>query len=193
MILLGDTNCDFTKTKSDQVIDNNARHMANVCSLFNLVQLVEKPTRITLEKATIIDHIATICARNVIKVGVREVSLSDHYMVYCIRKFNGAVAKDHKKIKTRNMKNSSENQFLYDVSDICWGQFFHQTDDIDILVNNWSSLFSFLIEKHAPLKEIRVSERYCPWIGKDFKSLMRVRDRLKTAALKSKSRVLMDA
>ena len=193
MILLGDTNCDFTKTKSDQIIDNNARHMVNVCRLFTLVQLVEKPTRINLEKATIIDHIATTCARNVIKVGVREVSLSDHYMVYCIRKFSGAVAKDHKKIKTRNMKNSSENQFLYDVSDICWGQFFHQTDDIDILVNNWSSLFSFVIEKHAPLKEIRVSERYCPWIGKDFKSLMRARDRLKTAALKSKSRVLMDA
>ena len=30
MILLGDTNCDFTKTYSDQLIDNNARHMANV-------------------------------------------------------------------------------------------------------------------------------------------------------------------
>ena len=73
------------------------------------------------------------------------------------------------------------------------GQFFHQTDDVDILVNNWSSLFSFVIEKHAPLKEIRVSERYCPWIGKDVKSLMRTRDKLKTAALKSKSRVLMDA
>ena len=127
------------------------------------------------------------------KVGVREVSLSDHYMVYCIRKFNGAVEKDHKKIKTRNMKHFSENQFLCDVSDICWGQFFHQTDDVDILVNNWSSLFSFVIEKHAPLKEIRVSERYCPSIGKDLKSLMRTRDRLKTAALKSKSRVLMDA
>ena len=114
-------------------------------------------------------------------------------MVCCIRKFNGAVEKDHKKIKIRNMKHFSENQFLCDDSDICWGQFFHQTDDVDILVNNWSSLFSFVIEKHAPLMEIRVSERYCPWIGKDLKSLMRARDRLKTAALKSKSRVLMDA
>ena len=169
MILLGDTNCDFTRIKSDQIIDNNAKHMANVYRLFNLVQLVEKPTRVTLETATIIDHIATTCTRNIIKVGVREASLSDHYMVYCIRKFNGAVEKDHKKIKTRNMKHFSENQFLCDVSDMCWGQFFHQTGDVDILVNNWSSLFSFVIEKHAPLKEIRVSERYCPWIGKENK------------------------
>jgi len=43
------------------------------------------------------------------------------------------------------MKHFSENQFLIDVSGIC--QFFQQTYDIDLLVNNWSSLFSFLIEK----------------------------------------------
>ena len=91
------------------------------------------------------------------------------------------------------MKHFRENLFLCDVSGKCWGQFFHQTDDIDIPVNNLSSLFSSVIEKHAPLKEIQVSERYCPWIGKDLKRLMSTRDRLKTAALKSKSRILMDA
>ena len=61
MILLGGTNCDFTKTESDQLIENNAKHMANVYGLFNLVQLVGKPTRVTLETATIIDHSATTC------------------------------------------------------------------------------------------------------------------------------------
>ena len=86
MILLGDTNCDFAKIKSDQIIDNNAKHMANVYRLLNLVQLVEKPTRFTIETATNIDHIATTCTRNIIKAVVHEVSLSDHYMVYCIRK-----------------------------------------------------------------------------------------------------------
>ena len=60
MNLLGDTNCDFAKTESDQLIDNHAKRIANVYRLFNLVQLVEKPTRVTLETATIIDHIAKI-------------------------------------------------------------------------------------------------------------------------------------
>ena len=104
MILLGDTKCDFTKIDSDQQIDKNARHMANVYGLFNLVQLVEEPTRVTLETAKIIDHIATTSTRNIIKVGVHVVSLSDHYMVYCIQKFDGAIEKDHKKIKARSMK-----------------------------------------------------------------------------------------
>ena len=43
--------------------------------------------------------------RNIIKAGMLEVSSSDHYMVNCIRKFNGAVEKGQKKIKTRKMKN----------------------------------------------------------------------------------------
>ena len=156
--------------------------MANVYGLFNLVQLVEEPTRVTLETATIIDHIATTSTRNITKVGGHVVSLSDHYVDYCIRKFNGATEKDYKKIKTRSMQHFSENQFLSDISGISWGQFFQQIDHTGMLVNNWSSLFSFVIEKNAPLKEISVSEIYCLWICKDLK---RPRDRLKTAALKN--------
>ena len=72
----------------------------------------------TLDTSSIIDHIATTCARNIVKSGVHEVSMSDHYMVYCIRKFNGAVEKSHKMIKTRKMKNFNEQAFLSDVAGI---------------------------------------------------------------------------
>ena len=152
-----------------------------------------EPTRITLETATIIDHVATTCARNITKTGVHKVSLSYHYMVYCIRKFNGAVKKDHKKINTRSMKNLSENQFMSDVSGICWGTLSQYTDNINTLDGDWSSMFSFVIGKHAPLKEMRVYEKYCPWIEKTLKGLMMARDRLKRAVLKSNSTILVDA
>ena len=91
------------------------------------------------------------------------------------------------------MKHFKEDEFLSDVSDICWEQFFQQTDNIITLVDDWSTLFALIIEKHAPLREMRVSEKHCPWINKDLKSLMKTRDRLKKAALKSKSTILMDA
>ena len=64
MILLGDTNCDLTRRSSDQLMDNNAKHMADIYELFSFKQLAEEPTRVTLETATLIDHIATTCARN---------------------------------------------------------------------------------------------------------------------------------
>ena len=63
-------------------------------------------------------------------------ALSEHYLVYCIRKFNGAVIKDHKVIKTRKMNKFDEGHFLNDVSIVCWEKVVTQTDDIDILVRN---------------------------------------------------------
>ena len=162
IILLGDTNCDLTPKQAEKPIDNNSKHMLDLYELFSFKQLVEEPTRVTLTTSSIIDHIATTCARNIVKSGVHEVSMSDHYMVYCIRKFNGAVEKDHKVIITRKMKNFNEDAFLADVSGICWELLLTETDDINTLVNNWSSLFSMIIDKHAPITEMRVSEKYCP-------------------------------
>ena len=45
----------------------------------------------------------------------------------------------------------------------CWDRFFCQADDIDMLVGNWSSLFSFVIEKRAPLKRIDRMLNYVIW------------------------------
>ena len=118
IILLGDTNCDFTKTDSDQLIDSNARHMANIFGWFNLVQLVEELIRATLDTAIIIHHSSTPCTRNIIKVRVHVVSLSDHYMVYFIRELM-VQKRDHEKIKTRSMKHFSENKFPFNFSGIC--------------------------------------------------------------------------
>ena len=193
IILLGDTNCDLAKKLTDQTLDNNAKHISSLYELFSFKQLIEEPTRVTLDTATVIDHVATTCPRNIVKSGVHEVSLSDHYMVYCIRKFNGAVEKGHKTIKTRKMKNFNEEAFLADVSGVCWEQMLTETDDINLLVNYWSEMFSLIIEKHAPLSEMRVSEKYCPWISKDLRDLMRTRDKLKKSAVKGKSPILMDS
>ena len=140
VIPLGDTNCDLTPKQAGQPIDNDSKHMLDLCELFSFKQLIERPTRVTLSTSSTIDHIAITCARNIVKSGVPEISLSDHYMVYCIRKFNGAVEKGHKMIKTRKMTNFNEEAFLTDVSGIRWEQILTRTDDIDVLVSAWSNL-----------------------------------------------------
>ena len=45
MILLGDTNCDFTQVPDGRSLQSNARHMMNIYELFSFRQLVEEPTR----------------------------------------------------------------------------------------------------------------------------------------------------
>ena len=174
-------------------MDSNAKHLTNIYELFTFKQLITEPTRVTANSSSIIDHIATTSPRNIVTAGVIPISLSDHFMVFCVRKFEGGVIKDHKTIKTRRMKNFNEQMFLNDVASINWIRALGQTDDINILVRNWSSLFSSVIEKHAPVQKMRVSDKYCPWVNADLRALIKSRDKLKLAASKNKSTLLMSS
>ena len=60
-----------------------------------------------------------------------------------------------------------------DVASINWDQMLTETDDINVPVNHRASIFSLIIDKHAPLCEMRVSEKYCHLIDRDLKDLMR--------------------
>ena len=84
LLLLGDTTCDLSNKVAGLSTEGNARHMCNLYELFSFAQLIEEPIRATLSSSTIIDHIATTCPRNIVEAGVRKISLSDHYMEYCI-------------------------------------------------------------------------------------------------------------
>ena len=63
-------------------------------------------------------------------------------MVFCVRKFNGSLQKEHKMIKSRRMNNFNEQAFLEDVAAISWEQEIGNSDDVNVLANNWSNLFS---------------------------------------------------
>ena len=72
---------------------------------------MEGTTRVSCETATLIDHIATTCSINISKSGILKLALSDHYMVYCIRKLNGSIGKNPKFKETRNMRKFCEEAF----------------------------------------------------------------------------------
>ena len=59
------------------------------------------------------------------------------------------------------------------------------------MIREWSSLFSAIVEKHAPMREMRASDKNSPWITSELKSLMISRDRLKKAAVTRKSPTMM--
>ena len=69
-----------------------------------------------------------------------------------------------------------------DVSAKCLKPIVSPSDEINLLVQSWSNLFSCIIEKHAPLKTIHVSDKHYTWISNDFKGLIGSRDKLNRAA-----------
>ena len=101
---------------ANQPIENHARRMSEVYDLFSFKQLIQELTMISLTTSSLIDHIATTRPNNIIDSGALQVSMSDHYSIYCLKKLNGARRKDHKVIKTRSMNIFDATAFLTDVS-----------------------------------------------------------------------------
>ena len=102
--------------------------------------------------------------------------------------------KDQKVIKTHSMKSFNGKALLADVASICWEQIVSKSNHLDSLIQEWTDIFSHIVEKNAspsPLKTIRVSERHCPWINNDLEALIRSSDKLKKAAVKSGSTLLL--
>ena len=87
--------------------------------------------------------------------------MSDHYSIYCLKKLNGARRKDHKVIKTRSMNIFDATAFLTDVFLISWDRTVSRTIEINMLVDDWSNLVSMIINKHAPINSMQVSEKCC--------------------------------
>ena len=160
---------------------------------YGLKPLITEPARETIHTSTLIDHIAVSNTNNIVESGVIKTAISDHYLPYAIRKFQGGSKRQHKVIKTRQMKHFDLNAFLQDLALIDWKTHLRSSADISTIVNTITSLISGVIQKYAPLVERRVSERYAPWISEDLKNLCKTRDRIKSAAVKNKSEMLMSA
>ena len=132
-----------------------------------------------MESTTLIDHIATTNKSNIVTSGVHEISISDHYMVYCVRKFHGASKRQHKSFTTRQFKHFDQTEFMNDLSLVDWKGIVSNGDDINLIIEQWIRMFSLILERHVPVRNRRVSEKFSPWLTKDLKLLSATRDRLK--------------
>ena len=88
----------------DSSLAGNSLHMSNIYDLFGFRQMINEPTREKLDTSTLIDHVATNTPANIVDSGVLKTSLSDHYLVCCIRKFRGFIQRQPKLIRSRRMK-----------------------------------------------------------------------------------------
>ena len=95
----------------------------------------------TLSSSTTIGHIATTAVNTIVQSGVIETSMSDRFMMFCVRKLRGALEKNHKVIQARSVKKFNEQAFLADIVSICWDQIACQCTKIDLVVQEWSNAF----------------------------------------------------
>ncbi len=103
LILIGDLNCDVSKTTPDP----HTCKLQFLCSLYQ-IELIKESTRVTPKSATLIDLILTNRPENISRSGVIHLGISDHSLVYAVRKFT--LPKGRQKIRqVRNFKIFVEN------------------------------------------------------------------------------------
>ena len=197
IILVGDTNCDYKKSK-----DCNTRKLKLIYSEFQFEQLIRDFKRVAATTSsnngeistskTIIDHFSTNRPKFISYSGVIKLGMTDHYMIFGIRKLNAKLQVTRKEFKTefRSMRNYDREAFLFDLQNVDWEMAASTAwDDPNIMASNFYDLFHSILDVHAPLKTRKGITRHAPspWITPRIKNLIRERDRAKKKAERDRS------
>ena len=173
-ILMGDINKNLLNNDIE-------REWGNFITSLGLTQLVSEPTRVTDESSTLIDHIYTNNEYNIQNVNVEKLCFSDHYGIFCNRSSHVSYDRknEHQYITYRSFRNFEEPRFLNDLALVPW-EIIECFDTVDDMVTVWTSLFTEVLNKHAPIKNHRVKHKYQPdWLTPEILDLIKERNKYK--------------
>ena len=144
--LLGDFNYpiktstgrDFTKLMND----------------LGYTQLIKEDTRVTQTSSNLIDLIFTNSPHRVTQSGMLNVSLSDHYMIFCNRTCKLPRSKP-KVLNVRSFKNFNPTAFQDNLRNLPW-DIIHLFDSPEDAWFAMEQLLADIGNKHAPLRTMRV-------------------------------------
>ena len=100
-------NCDYFKNPSE----SHNQRLKFISSTYQLQQLISEPTRMTDRSTTLIDLIFTNETRNVAKSGAIHNGMSDHSVIYVVRKFIPYSISVDKSKRSTKLKTLCEGKF----------------------------------------------------------------------------------
>ena len=139
----------------------------------------------THNSSSLIDLFITNDKSKIITSGTFPLSISDHNLIYGIRKLGIPQGKP-RIITVRNFKRFNEDTFTVDLKTTNWPSI-DRFADINETWQSWQDIFFALIDRHAPNRKMRVRNKPSPWIDSDLKRKMRARDFLKKRTTKTNS------
>ena len=110
--ILGDLNCNILSNPPEV----RTTHLLDLMVDYQLAQLIKEPTRV---KQPLIDVFITNKEENISHSGVYTLSISDHNLIYAVRKI-GLPRGQPKSIQSRNFKHFREENFLTDLKNASW-------------------------------------------------------------------------
>ncbi|CAB3996972.1 Hypothetical predicted protein [Paramuricea clavata] len=170
IIILGDMNCNLLKTSCYE-----SKILLDTCSELHLTQLIKDPTTIASQTSSLLDVIMISSSSKVKSSEVVDIGISDHSMIYCTLKLRADKPRlEYKDV--RSFKNYNSESFKAELSQLP----FHETyriNDVNEKIDHFNQLFINTLDKHAPIKHIRIKGRLNQFINKELKCTMKLRDK----------------
>ena len=177
IILVGDLNIDIRDKENPE-----SSTLRDICKPYGLKQYIKKTTRFNKNgKSTIIDHIWATKEADIVKSGTVH-GISDHLGIYCkVNKY--PIHKNPPIIKVRSFKNYNKEKFINDTTaNLEKSQLLHHINkkDINAATNCLTKTINDTLEKHAPIKEIKIKKKRkgMPWINEELRELTAKKNQL---------------
>ena len=170
--VLGDLNVNTLCVRSC-----SNRLLKSIHSL-GLSQMVDKPTRVDVNSSTnepvtatsLIDHIYVSHVHNIVKVHVSDVTLSDHYPIFVIRRCSTGLPKRKyahtcTTINYRSLKSFDQKKFKEDLAQAPWSIIESFDNPLDAL-DTWYNIYNSIVDLHVPRRVKHVKSLMLPkWIS----------------------------
>ena len=175
VFMAGDFNYDLLKFSNSQHIDD---FISNMYSHF-IQPCILEPTRIVDgNKPSLVDNIFTnAISKNIISGNLLN-KISDH-MPSFIFALKLSTPQSRERRRKRDTRNLDEEKYKRDLDNIDICTTLTQTDDIDLIFEDYQNKFVGVIDRHAPFKyqsrkEVRWRQK--PWITKGLQASIKLKN-----------------
>jgi exonuclease III len=183
IIITGDLNIDLLKYLKHSETTNFLDHML----LRNLIPKITRPTRITQNSSTLIDHIYTDIDKTKCIAGTLMTDITDHFSNFII--LNCSHKRYQPQIITYRVINDKLIDNLNrDLENTDWNAVYN-SHDVDTAYKEFEQKFSELVNKHLPVKSKKFNKykhRKEPWITKGILVSMKTKEKLYIIMIKSR-------
>ena len=159
--IFGDTNIDCIKYG----ICSNSTDFVDLLFSHGMLQAVSKPTRCTLNSATLIDHVISNSPADAYETVILISQMSDHFPILHFLPFTKQQSPP-KNIKKRDFSDLNLSKFKVSLSAMGW-QNVSSTTDPQLALNNFSETFTSLYDLHFPLTSKKFNRNFHkiePWV-----------------------------
>ena len=182
--LVGDFNINLANHENHNATSN----FVDLLFSFGLYPLINKPTRIYFDTATLIDNIFTnICTENINGILINDIS--DHLPIFTLVQNDSHLKRRNGEVKYKRIVNEENLAKLNsDLSNYNWG-YVLQSDNANDAYNAFTNTVREYFDKNCPLKRNKLKHKFIskPWITKGLSNACKKQKTLYKRFLKDRT------